>query len=105
MITRFVDCDMFMRYHWGLGVGHVYTHNQSDKGRIPRVQDIERDEQENNQDEDDHHSLSDSSEIRAMSEAEEVRGLGHFDEQSESDSESTESTDNDADDDILNYEN
>ncbi|KIK37340.1 hypothetical protein CY34DRAFT_15768 [Suillus luteus UH-Slu-Lm8-n1] len=24
-INRFVDRDMFMRYHWGLGVGHIYT--------------------------------------------------------------------------------
>jgi hypothetical protein len=26
---RFVDRDMVMRYHWGLGVGHVYSHQQS----------------------------------------------------------------------------
>ncbi|KIK32395.1 hypothetical protein CY34DRAFT_101573 [Suillus luteus UH-Slu-Lm8-n1] len=25
-INRFVDRDMFMRYQWGLGVGHTYTH-------------------------------------------------------------------------------
>ncbi|KAG2114229.1 uncharacterized protein F5147DRAFT_770226 [Suillus discolor] len=24
--NRFVDCDMFMQYHWGLGVGHTYSH-------------------------------------------------------------------------------
>jgi len=23
---RFVDRDMVMRYHWGMAVGHVYTH-------------------------------------------------------------------------------
>ena len=23
---RFVDRDMVMRYHWGLGIGHVYAH-------------------------------------------------------------------------------
>jgi hypothetical protein len=25
---RFVDRDMLMRYHWGLGIGHVYSHGQ-----------------------------------------------------------------------------
>ncbi|TFK16402.1 hypothetical protein FA15DRAFT_662187 [Coprinopsis marcescibilis] len=25
-IIRFVDRDMFMRYSWGLGVGHIYSH-------------------------------------------------------------------------------
>jgi hypothetical protein len=25
---RFADRDMVMRYHWGLGVGHVYSHDQ-----------------------------------------------------------------------------
>ncbi|KAF8834570.1 hypothetical protein BDN67DRAFT_868960, partial [Paxillus ammoniavirescens] len=24
-INWFVDCDMLMRYHWGLGVGHLYA--------------------------------------------------------------------------------
>jgi hypothetical protein len=27
MVCRFVDRDMVMRYHWGLGVGHVYGHH------------------------------------------------------------------------------
>jgi hypothetical protein len=25
-VFRFVDRDMLMRYHWGLAVGHVYSH-------------------------------------------------------------------------------
>ena len=25
---RFVDRDMVVRYHWGLGIGHVYSHGQ-----------------------------------------------------------------------------
>lgn len=25
---RFVDRDMIMRYHWGLGIGHIYSHGQ-----------------------------------------------------------------------------
>ena len=24
--VRFADCDMLMRYHWGLGFGHIYSH-------------------------------------------------------------------------------
>ena len=24
--TRFVDRDMVVRYHWGIGVGHTYSH-------------------------------------------------------------------------------
>ncbi|KAJ2911489.1 hypothetical protein MD484_g8926, partial [Candolleomyces efflorescens] len=28
-INRFVDCDMVMRYHWGLGVGHRYSHHHA----------------------------------------------------------------------------
>ena len=27
--NRFVDRDMTMRYHWGLAVGHIYTHGQT----------------------------------------------------------------------------
>ena len=27
MSSRFVDRDMLMRYHWGLGIGHTYSHN------------------------------------------------------------------------------
>jgi hypothetical protein len=26
---RFVDRDMLMRYHWGLGVGHLYAHTHT----------------------------------------------------------------------------
>ena len=26
IIQRFVDRDMLMRYHWGLSVGHTYSH-------------------------------------------------------------------------------
>jgi hypothetical protein len=26
LITRFTDRDMLMRFHWGLGIGHVYLH-------------------------------------------------------------------------------
>ncbi|KAF7969636.1 hypothetical protein HWV62_26769 [Athelia sp. TMB] len=30
-LNRFVDRDMVMRFHWGLGVGHVYTHHSTCK--------------------------------------------------------------------------
>ena len=26
ILSRFVDRDMLMRYHWGLGIGHAYSH-------------------------------------------------------------------------------
>lgn len=26
IVCRFVDRDMLMRYHWGLGIGHYYSH-------------------------------------------------------------------------------
>ena len=26
ILSRFVDRDMLMRYHWGLGIGHSYSH-------------------------------------------------------------------------------
>jgi len=32
MSFRFVDRDMLMRYHWGLGVGHIYSHVQRANG-------------------------------------------------------------------------
>ncbi|KAG2021050.1 hypothetical protein CC2G_006316 [Coprinopsis cinerea AmutBmut pab1-1] len=28
-VNRFVDRDMVMRFHWGLGVGHVYSHDDA----------------------------------------------------------------------------
>ena len=87
---------MVMRYHGGLGVGHVYAHNWRFEARTSRDQDIERDEQVNNQDEDDHYSLSDSSETGEVD---------LFDERSDLDSESAGSTDSNAEDDILDYEN
>ena len=26
ILSRFVDRDMLMHYHWGLGIGHAYSH-------------------------------------------------------------------------------
>ncbi|KAG6905501.1 hypothetical protein DXG01_002331, partial [Tephrocybe rancida] len=31
-LNKFVDRDMLMRFHWGLGVGHVYGHTRSELG-------------------------------------------------------------------------
>ncbi|KIK16607.1 hypothetical protein PISMIDRAFT_113057 [Pisolithus microcarpus 441] len=36
-INWFVDCDMMMQYHWGLAVGHVYTHSP---GMKPNNKDV-----------------------------------------------------------------
>ncbi|KIJ65337.1 hypothetical protein HYDPIDRAFT_28047, partial [Hydnomerulius pinastri MD-312] len=43
--NRFVDRDMLLRYHWGLGIGHIYSHvrdnsrvNSSDDTHPPPVQ-------------------------------------------------------------------
>jgi hypothetical protein len=33
-ITSFVDRDMLMRYHWGLAVGHVYTHQRKSDAAV-----------------------------------------------------------------------
>jgi len=33
-LVRFVDRDMVMRYLWGLGVGHVYTHLRRPSSRL-----------------------------------------------------------------------
>ena len=30
---RFADCDMLMRFHWGLGIGHLYSHEQDNTTR------------------------------------------------------------------------
>jgi hypothetical protein len=32
-LIRFVDRDMLMRFHWGLGVGHLYSHEDRSAGR------------------------------------------------------------------------
>jgi hypothetical protein len=29
-ISRFIDRDMVMRFHWGLAVGHIYAHDKSE---------------------------------------------------------------------------
>jgi hypothetical protein len=49
---RFVDRDMVMRYYYGLGVGHMYTHVQS-PGEPPSINqcgvgDMEQPEEEKN---------------------------------------------------------
>jgi hypothetical protein len=31
----FVDRDMMMRYHWGLGVGHTYAHHDTERSSVP----------------------------------------------------------------------
>jgi len=41
MAQRFVDRDMVMRYHWGLGVGHSYAHKQGPASRQSGTEDIQ----------------------------------------------------------------
>ena len=43
---RFADRDMLMRYHWGLAVGHIYSHPERDSQVTaqqldPDIQDIQ----------------------------------------------------------------
>lgn len=38
LTLRFADRDMIMRYHWGLAVGHVYSHNQNESTPSPSAQ-------------------------------------------------------------------
>ena len=47
----FVDRDMFMRYHWGLGIGHSYTHSRK-VDTTANVGDFDAEEEEVNSDQD-----------------------------------------------------
>ena len=33
--SRFADRDMTMRYHWGLGIGHKYSHDRDNGTQYP----------------------------------------------------------------------
>lgn len=44
-LLSFVDRDMLMRYHWGLAVGHVYTHGSQTTPNAPRSQSQPQDEE------------------------------------------------------------
>jgi hypothetical protein len=55
--TRFVDRDMLMRFHWGLAVGHVYTHDTrvsdpsvvwTSNGELPEADDPPQDDPPSN---------------------------------------------------------
>ncbi|KIM59250.1 hypothetical protein SCLCIDRAFT_27507 [Scleroderma citrinum Foug A] len=63
-VNRFVDRDMVMRYHWGLGVGHAYAHGQGIGNETVQNQTSERDGHdtvENDRNEDVHDSFPDLS--------------------------------------------
>ncbi|EDQ99293.1 uncharacterized protein LACBIDRAFT_335113 [Laccaria bicolor S238N-H82] len=34
-VNRFADCDMIMRYHWGIGIGHMYAHGHISAAQTP----------------------------------------------------------------------
>jgi hypothetical protein len=40
---RFADRDMLMRYHWGLGIGHVYSHEDDRFQQSSTIIDCEAD--------------------------------------------------------------
>ena len=103
----FVDHDMVMRYHWGLGVGHAYTHGQGISNEILQNQTSERDEhdkQGNDQCEDVHYSILD---LLENSEDEATLDQNVNNDGSNFGSESVDSSldDNFEDYDILDYQN
>ncbi|KAJ3538280.1 hypothetical protein NMY22_g5229 [Coprinellus aureogranulatus] len=44
VVNRFVDRDMLMRYHWGLGVGHLYSHVDAPKAPLPETRNEAKDD-------------------------------------------------------------
>lgn len=48
LTIRFVDRDMVMRFYWGLGVGHVYSHEDAilDGGSEDQIMESEDEEDE-----------------------------------------------------------
>lgn len=45
-ISRFVDRDMLMRYCWGMGVGHAYSHGEQEPGSMEEGMDFKDEELE-----------------------------------------------------------
>ncbi|KIM57875.1 hypothetical protein SCLCIDRAFT_98436, partial [Scleroderma citrinum Foug A] len=39
-VNQFVDHNMLMRYHWGLGVGHAYAHSTKPTSETQSVSDF-----------------------------------------------------------------
>jgi len=103
MVSSFVDRDMVMRYHWGLGVGHTYAYgrgvdNETNDGD-------ERDPAANNRNKDIHHTFPDASDSDENGEDEE-HSVRDVENDGGSDSESRESVDDGIEDyDILDYQN
>lgn len=69
---RFVDRDMLMRFYWGLGIGHVYSHGDEDEdddddGRMDDGDENdteEEEEQEEGSRENDDENMSDPGEAK-----------------------------------------
>ncbi|KAG2741806.1 hypothetical protein P692DRAFT_201726163 [Suillus brevipes Sb2] len=71
-INRFVDRDMFMRYQWGLGIGHTYTHaSHKYTDTTADFEDLEREEVDFDQDQDMHHSDGEASDSDLGSDSDE----------------------------------
>ena len=91
IISSFVDRDMVMRYHWGLGVGHAHAHSQGPSKGSPQNQE-------------DCYSFPDASEESSRDKDEEDSDLGPINDWDGSDSGSFDSMGSDVDDDILDYQ-
>ena len=91
IISSFVDRDMVMRYHWGLGVGHTHAHSQGPSKGSPQNQE-------------DRYSFSDASKESSGDEDGEDSDLGPIDDWDGSDSGSFDFMGSDVDDDILDYQ-
>jgi hypothetical protein len=93
-MCRFADCDMLMRYHWGLGIGHTYSHTKESTN--PTTIEADEDEMAEEADEDEMAGdAGDNNSISGKNGPEEIphessRGSDNLDESdSESDSQSS----------------
>ena len=109
IVSSFVDCDMVMRYHWGLGVGHMYAHGHEVDNEVPQNETNDGDERDhaaNSHNEDIHYTFpyaSDSDE-NGKDEQHSVQDIEN--DGGGSDSESGELVDDDVEDyDNLDYQN
>ena len=104
MLSSFVDHDMVMQYHWGLGVGHTYAHgrgvdNETNDGD-------ERDQAANSHNKDIHYMLPDASDSDENGKDEEHSVWDIESDGGGSDFESRELVDDDVEDyNILDYQN
>ena len=102
ILSSFVDRDMVMCYHWGLGVGHVYSHSDCAGNGIIQNQTADG-EHEQEADEQDEGVYCSTSDTRGGGEEETLASDFDNDSHEGSDSGSVESS-GDVDD-IVDYQN